>query len=189
MKENSVTQLVEQASKGDANASGELLPKMYDELRRLASFHMVSENKEHTLQATALVNEAYLKMLGNDATVLNRTHFMALSSQAMRRILVDHARGKNRQKRPGQYLHVTLSETAQLSVTDNGLLELNDALNQLAEFDERAAQAVELMFFSGLTYEETALHLGVGRSTIYEDVKAAKAWLAVKLDSTDIISN
>ena len=182
MSHSQVNSLLEAARRGDAAASERLLPKMYDELHRLARQQMYRENAGHTLQATALVNEAYLRMLGDAQVPENRTHFLALSAQAMRRILVDHARSKHREKRGGDLLQVTLNEwESGAAVNDQHLLELDDALEKLAEFDERAANAIELMFFAGMTYEEVAQTLGIGRTAVYEDVKAGKAWLALQM--------
>ena len=182
MNNNQITQLLDAARAGDANARDLLLPRMYDELHVIARRHMRNENAGHTLQATALVNEAYLKLAGNQQVPENRAHFLALSAQAMRRILVDHARNKKREKRGGDLMQVTLTEwESSLSVTEDSILELDDALEKLAKFDERAEKAMVLMYFGGMTYEEIAKSLNVGRSTVFEDIKAAKAWLAVQM--------
>lgn len=178
-----ITRLLAAARDGDATAHGTLLSQLYDELRRLAQRHMRRERPDHTLQATALVNEAYLRMAAADAAPADRVHFFALAAQMMRRILVDHARGKRRDKRGGDLLQVTLDESAVLTPqSQDAVLELDEALQRLAEFDQRAAQGVELMFFGGLTYQEAAQALGVSRSTVYEDVRVAKAWLAKEMD-------
>lgn len=175
------TRLLVSAQQGDETASKQLLPQVYEELRTLARQHMRRENAGHTLQSTALVNEAYLRLMGA-AQAQNRAHFLALSAQAMRRILVDHARAKNRDKRGGDLLRVTLSDwQPEQQNTEQALLELDDALSQLSAFDERAARAIELLFFGGLTYEEIGQQLGVSRSTAFDDIKAAKAWLAVQM--------
>lgn len=167
---------------GESSTLEALLPHHYDELHKIALSHMRKENLGHTLQATALVHEAYLKIANHDPDSMSRTHVLALSAQAMRRILIDHARSKRREKRGGEYTRVTLSDwTTPVSEFEQDILELHDALEKLAQFDSRAASAVELMFFAGLSYQEIAESLGVGRSTVYEDIKAAKAWLAIEL--------
>jgi RNA polymerase sigma factor (TIGR02999 family) len=177
-----VTQLIAAVREGDEAAHDLLIPKVYEELRRLAASHMRKERSDHTLQATALVNEAYLRMADGAAPVNDRVHFFALAAQMMRRILVDHARGKRREKRGGDLVRVTLSDTVFASpASEDGLIELDEALVRLANFDERAARAVELMFFGGLSYEETGAVLGVSKTTVYEDLKIAKAWLAKEM--------
>jgi len=184
MVDQNITQLLDSVRNGNDEAVGQLVPQLYSELHKLARYQMQGEQAGHTLQATALVNEAYIRLLKQESAPNNKAHFMALSAQAMRRILVDHARGRNREKRGGEYLQISLSDLdSDLNVTEQGLLELHDGLRKLAEFDERAEKALELMFFGGLTYEEIADVLSVGRSTIYEDIKAAKAWLAVQMGS------
>lgn len=174
-----VTQLLAAVGTGDASAHEQLLPLVYDELRRLAASYMRRERPGHTLQATAVVNEAYLRMAAADTTPTDRVHFFALAAQMMRRILVDHARGRRRDKRGGDQLQITLDESAFVAAeSQDAVLELDEALERLAEFDERAARVVELMFFGGLSYEETAEVIGVSRTTVFEDLKIAKAWLA-----------
>ena len=174
-----VTQLLAAARSGDPAAREQLLPHVYDELRRLATGYMRRERQGHTLQATALVNEAYLRLAGSDVQAADRVHFFALAAQMMRRVLVDHARSKRRDKRGGNQLQVTLDESVFVSPeSEAAVIELDEALDKLAAFDERAAKAVELMFFAGLTYDETAEVLGVSKTTVFEDLKIAKAWLA-----------
>lgn len=181
-KNQEIAELLNASQHGDKQAQDELLPHLYDQLHKLARSQMRNENLGHTLQATALVHEAYLKIAGYDPGTLNKTHFLALSAQAMRRLLIDHARSKRREKRGGDSVRVTLTDwTAPVSETEQELLELTEALEKLMQFDPRAANALELMYFAGLSYEEIASSLGVGRSTVYEDVKAAKAWLAQEL--------
>ena len=161
--------------------AAELLPLVYDELRRLAQRYLTSERREHTLQATALVNEAWLRMEGR--AVVDREHFLAVGAQAMRRVLIDHARRRKRDKRGGSdWQRVTLAEP----VTPGGspdidLLELHDLLESLAARDARAARVVELRYFGGLTIDETARVLGVSSGTVDNDWFAAKAWLGREL--------
>lgn len=174
-----VTQLLAAVGSGDPRAHDQLLPLVYDELRRLAAGYMRRERAGHTLQATAVVNEAYLRMATAGASPTDRVHFFALAAQMMRRILVDHARGRRRDKRGGDQLQITLDESVFASAeSQDAVVELDEALERLAEFDERAARVVELMFFGGLSYEETAQVVGVSRTTVFEDLKLAKAWLA-----------
>lgn len=174
-----VTRLLSAARSGDAAAHQALLPQVYDELRRLAAGHMRRERAGHTLQATALVNEAYLRLAGADVQAADRVHFFALAAQMMRRILVDHARSRSRDKRGGVQAQITFDESVFISPqSEAAVLDLDEALDKLAGFDERAAKAVELMFFGGLTYDEAAEALGVSKTTVFEDLKLAKAWLA-----------
>ena len=177
-----VTQLLAAAREGDESARGEILTRLYDELRALAASHMRREKAGHTLQATALVNEAYLRLAGADVQANDRAHLIALAAQSMRRVLVDHARSKQREKRGGDLAQVTLNEEIFSSPADDAaLLELHDALERLAIFDERSAKAVELMYFGGLTYAQTGEVLGIARTTLFEDLRFAKAWLAREL--------
>jgi len=174
-----VTQLLAAIQEGDEVAREQLLPQVYSELKRVAERHMRGERAGHTLQATALVNEAYLRLAGDDLVAKDRAHLLALAAQTMRRVLVDHARGKRREKRGGDQVQVTLDETIFAAADKEAdIIELDDALQRLAQFDERCARAVEQMFFGGLSYEETAEVLGVSKTTVYEDLKLAKAWLA-----------
>ena len=177
-----ITRLLGALEQGDRGAHEQLFPLVYEELRRLAGKYMRGERAGHTLQATALVHEAYLKLSGSEAKVQNRTHFFALAAQIMRRLLVDHARGKQRDKRGGDQVQVTLDDAAFLAVgSEDSVLELDEALTRFSAFDERAAKAVELNFFVGLTQDEIATALGVSKTTVYEDLRLAKAWLAKEL--------
>lgn len=180
---NDITVLLGAVAAGDEHAIAQLFPQVYDELRRLAAAHMRRERSNHTLQATALVNEAYLKMAGNEAVPNDRVHFFALAAQQMRRILVDHARARRREKRGGDLLRVTFVESALAPAESaNDLLELDEALARFAKVDARAARAVELMLFGGLSYAEIGAVLGLAKSTVSADVKAARAWLARTLE-------
>lgn len=177
-----VTQLLAAVRNGDQKAHDQLLPQVYDELRRLAASHMRKERANHTLQATALVNEAYLRLAGTENQAQDRVHFFALAAQTMRRILVDHARSKNRDKRGGGLQQTTLDGSVFVSDDNQGaVIELDEALQRLSEFDERGAKAIELMFFGGLTYDEAGEVLGVSKTTLFEDIKIAKAWLAKEM--------
>lgn len=177
-----VTQLLSAARAGDESAHSQILARLYNELRALASRHMRRESAGHTLQATALVNEAFLRLAGAEVKAKDRVHFFALAAQSMRRVLVDHARSKQRDKRGEGLAAITLNEEVfQSPANDASLLELHDALERLAVFDERGAKAVELMYFGGLTYEQAGEVLGISKTTLFEDLKVAKAWLAREL--------
>jgi RNA polymerase sigma factor (TIGR02999 family) len=168
---------------GDQGALEQLIPLVHDELRRVARRHMAHERAGHTLQATALVNEAYVRLI--DVRQVNwqdRTHFFAMSSRLMRRILVDFARAKGYQKRGGGAQKVSLDEALIVSAEPGAdLVALDDALDALAAFDARKAQVVEMRFFGGLSVEETAEALKVSVDTVMRDWKLAKAWLLREL--------
>lgn len=179
-----VTQLLIDWSDGDRSALDRLMPLVYGELRRLANNYLRRERVNHTLQPTALVNEAYLKLIDQrSARWQNRAQFFGVAAQLMRRILVDHARNAKAQKRGG-------SDQQRLSLTnvdrvsnkpDIDLLALHEALNELAELDPQQGRIVELKFFGGLSIEETAEVLGLGHATVERDWKMARAWLRNKL--------
>lgn len=155
------------------------MPLVYDELRRLANHYLRQERSDHTLQPTALVHEAYLKLIDQSRVDWqNRAHFFGVAAQSMRRILVDHARSHRASKRGGVQQKLALDEAVDYSQPrDIDLLALDDALNLLAKLDERQSQVVELRFFGGLTIEETAAALGVSPATVKVDWSMAKAWL------------
>ena len=172
-------------SSGDASALEQLMPLVYQELRSLAVRYMRQERADHTLQATALVNEAYLRLVDvNRIQWQNRSHFLAVAAQTMRRILVEFARQRHRQKRGGDAVHVALEDApdiVQHQAVD--LVALNDALAALATLDSRMSQVVELRFFGGLTVEETAAVLNVSPETVMRDWKTAKVWLLRELST------
>lgn len=174
-----VTRLLRRASAGDGRSFDELIPLVYDELRRLAGTHLYAERQGHSLRPTDLVHETYLRMVVQaEARPRDRAHFFALASQAMRRILVDHARRHAAAKRPGVHGKVRLDEVAEISDGSNvALLEIEEALCRLAELDERQAKVVELRYFGGMTVEEAALVLDVSEATVARDWRAARAWL------------
>lgn len=175
--QSSVTQLLADWRRGNTAAYERLSAVVYDELRRIASRLMAGERAGHTLQPTALVNEAYLELLDASADVQDRQHFFALAARIMRRTLVDHARGKQRIKRGGDQVAITLTTGLGSTNDISDVLELDDALTQLAEHDPALTQAVELIYFGGLTYEQTATELGVSRTALVADLKFAKTWL------------
>jgi RNA polymerase sigma factor (TIGR02999 family) len=159
------------------------MPLVYQELRRLASNYLRRERPDHTLQPTALVNEAYLLMVDQRHAVWqNRAQFVGVAAQMMRRILVDHARSHNAEKRGGQHYTVSLSEADRFGKSpDIDLLRINEALERLAAIDPQQARIVELKFFGGLTIEEACEVLNVSHSTIERDWKMARAWLRREL--------
>jgi RNA polymerase sigma factor (TIGR02999 family) len=179
-----VTRILERAQAGDPQAAEQLLPLVYEELRRLAAHRMASEAAGHTLQPTALVHEAWLRLAGNDAKApfANRAHFFAAAAEAMRRILVDRAREKQALKRGGHLERVSLDGVELPSpMPDEELIALDEALGRLATVDTRAAEMVKLCFFVGLTQPEAARELGVSLATAERVWGFAKAWLLREL--------
>jgi RNA polymerase sigma-70 factor, ECF subfamily len=172
-----VTLLLRQWREGDPSAADRLLPVVYGELHRLAAGYLRRERTGHTLQSTALVNEAWMKMADQGGPWQNRAHFLGVAAQAMRRILVDHARRKSAQKRGGNDARVTLADVAAPVVDEVDLILLDEALERLAALDPRQAKMITMRFFAGLTVEETAEALGVSEKTVKRDWVAAKAWL------------
>jgi RNA polymerase sigma factor (TIGR02999 family) len=167
---------------GDDTALPRLTTIVYDELHRLARYYMAREQPDHTLQATALVNEAYLKLVDSSRVQWqNRAHFMAVAAQLMRRILVDFARQRHVQKRGGGARQITLDEGLIVGDPGSDLVALDDALKDLAKLDARKSQVVEMRFFGGLSLTDTAAALGVSPDTVGRDWTAAKAWLLREL--------
>jgi RNA polymerase sigma factor (TIGR02999 family) len=174
-----VTVLLAELSKGNEAAASKLIPLVYAELRRLASGYMRRERSDHTLQATALVHEAYLKLVDQRSVDWqNRAHFFGVAAQIMRRILVDHARGHLREKRGGGQRLVPIDEALVFAPEQSlELVKLDHALERLTKLDPRQAKIVELRFFGGLTVEQTADLLGISPKTVKRDWSMAKAWL------------
>jgi RNA polymerase sigma-70 factor (ECF subfamily) len=174
-----VTVLLGQLAKGEKAAASRLIPVVYDELRRIAAGYMRRERSDHTLQPTALVHEAYLKLVEQRSVDWQgRTHFFAIAAQIMRRILVDHARGHLRKKRGEGEKPVPLNEALVFAPEQSfELIRLDLSLHRLAEIDPRQSRIVELRFFGGLTFEQTADVLGVSPKTVKRDWNVAKAWL------------
>jgi RNA polymerase sigma factor (TIGR02999 family) len=180
------TELLRAWSRGDGTALDRLIPLVYTELHRLAEHYMRQERPDHTLQATSLVNEAYLRLIDvNRVEWRNRAHFLALAAQMMRRILVEFARSRQRQKRGGGAVHVSLDDVPELPDSKDDLAALSDALSELATFDARMGQVVELRFFGGLSVDETAEVLNVSPETVMRDWKTAKAWLLREIRRSD----
>lgn len=172
-----VSKLLTAWTDGDQGALEKLTPIVYGELHRLARYYMAGERTGHSLQATALVNEAYMRLTDYKRMRWeNRAHFFAVSAQLMRRILVDHARRRNL-KRGAGVQHISLEETAVVGERHEDLVALDDALHALARFDSRKSQVVELRFFGGLSVEETAEVLRVSAVTVMRDWSTARAWL------------
>jgi RNA polymerase sigma factor (TIGR02999 family) len=180
--EDSVKGLLESWRNGDQSALDRLMPLVYDELHDLARRQLQGERQDHTLQTTALLHEAYLRLVGADVRWEGRIHFLAVAARTMRRILVDHARGQARQKRSSGGRKVSLDEAASLAAEpDPDLLLLDDALKRLTVIDERKARAAELHYFGGLSYQETAVALEISEATAHRDLRVAKAWLLREL--------
>jgi RNA polymerase sigma factor (TIGR02999 family) len=176
---SSITQLLVAWNGGDKAALDQLVPIVYDELRRQASRYLRQERPGHTLQTTALIHEAYLRLVDqNSVQWQNRAQFFGMAGQLMRRILVDHARTKHRAKRGGSAVRVSLSDATSVTTEASlDLIEIDEALNRLAKIDEQQAKIVELRFFSGLNVEETAAALNISPATVKRDWSVAKAWL------------
>lgn len=174
-----VTQLLHRWKDGNREALDALLPLVYDELRRLAHRHLRNERAEHTLQSSALVHEAYFRMIGQDFPQWEgRTHFFAIAAQLMRQILVDYARRHRASKRGSGACMITLGKVEALPQRkDVDVVALHDALSTLAELDPRQSRVVELRFFAGLSLEETSEVMGIGTATVQRDWTAARAWL------------
>jgi RNA polymerase sigma factor (TIGR02999 family) len=173
-----VTRLLLRWRQGDDGALEALVPLVYDELRRLAARYLGAERSDHTLQPTALVHEAYARLVSAKVEWNDRVHFFAVAAGLMRRILVDHAKTRRRVKRGGGAARVSLDEVALVTSEPSvELLALDRALTRMAAFDERKSKVVELHFFGGLTYDETAAALGVSQSTVLRELRLARAWL------------
>jgi RNA polymerase sigma factor (TIGR02999 family) len=177
------TELLRAWSQGDDSARDRLIPLLYGELHRLARRYMRQERADHTLQPTALVNEAYLRLIDvNRIEWRSRAHFLALAAQTMRRILVESARNRRRQKRGGGAVRESIEDIGDLpKPEERDVIALSDALSGLAAFDARMSQVVELRYFGGLSVDETAEVLNVSPETVMRDWKTAKAWLLREL--------
>jgi RNA polymerase sigma factor (TIGR02999 family) len=186
LSDRSTDGLIARWRAGDADALQALLPLIYDELRRIASAQLRSERANHTLQTTALIHEAYMRLVGGEgADIQDHCHFVALASRLMRQVLVDHARGRLAAKRQGG-IRVTLSEALELATEPAvELLAIDDALTRLAQFDSQQARIVELRFFGGLSIVETSQALSVSAATVKRDWTTARAWLRRELQRLD----
>ena len=178
-----VTQLLRQWSNGNKQALDELMPVVYEQLRRLASNCLRAERPDHTLRATALVHEAYVRLVDSDVAWQDRVHFFAVSARMLRRILVDHAKSRNRDKRGGEFEKIPLDEAVMVGPqSDKGIVELDDVLKRLATQDQRKSELIELLFFGGLTYDEAAAALKISPATVHRELILAKAWLYRELN-------
>ncbi len=177
-----VTQLLVEWREGDRAALERLTPIVYDELRRLAHRYMLSERPGHTLQATGLVNEAFTRLAEADVPWQDRAHFFAVAARQMRRILIDYAKARSRDRRGGGALHTQLDEgRAPAADRPADLLALDEALERFARIDERKADALVLHYFGGMSYDEIAASLGVSAATVDRDLRLGKAWLKHEL--------
>jgi RNA polymerase sigma factor (TIGR02999 family) len=184
---NQVTQLLLDWSHGERAALDELMPLVYQELRKLASGYLRSERPDHTLQPTALIHEAYLRMIGNDMPQWqSRAHFFGVAARLMRQILVDHARTRHAAKRGGDQQKISLDDAPQVFAQADAaeLLALDDALTKLAAFDERRSRILEMRSFGGMRVEETAQALGVSEATVKREMRLAQAWIRRELGPT-----
>jgi RNA polymerase sigma factor (TIGR02999 family) len=177
-QKEAITRLLHELSAGHKQAFDALIPLVYDQLRKLAANCLYSERPGHTLAATALVHEAYVRLVDSDVAFQDRVHFYAVSARVMRRILVDHARANHRQKRGSGADKVPLDETFMVGRdAPDAVVELDDALRRLEAQDARKCQVVEMLFFGGMTYEETAAALDLSPATVHRELRMAKAWL------------
>lgn len=173
-----ITEILATLRTGDQEALKSLIPLVYDELRRLARYHLNRERPDHTLQSTALVNEAYMRLAGQDLQIHNRAHFFAIASQLMRQILVDYARRHRAGKRGSGTCMLTLDERVVFPQTRAvDVLALDEALNGLAKLDPQQSRIVELRFFGGLSIDETSAVLGISPATVKRDWATARVWL------------
>lgn len=183
-----VTHLIEAWQEGNDAAFDELLPLVYGELQRLAHNALRGESAGHTLQTTALVHEAYVRLVGADVAWQGSTHFFRVAARAMRRVLVDHARKRTSEKRGGDVLPLALDGVQEVlpgAARPEDLLDLDEALERLLALDERKGRAVELHYFGGLSYEEVAEALAVSPATVHRDLRLARAWLYKELRHDD----
>jgi RNA polymerase sigma factor (TIGR02999 family) len=173
-----ISRLLLASKSGDETALARLMPLVYDQLHVLARKRLQGERTGHTLQTTALIHEAYLRLVGADVGWEGRVHFFAVAAQTMRRILVDHARSRGRDKRGGGAAPVTLEDVAIVPTEPSAdLVALDEALERLSALDPRKARVVELHYFGGLTYDETATAIGASAATVDRELRMAKAWL------------
>lgn len=181
-----LTQLLHSWQQGNQGASELLAEAVYDELRQVAARRLAGERREHTLQPTALVNETFVRLLESGIPWRDRVHFFAVAARAMRRILVEHARARNREKRGSGAVRVTLdgvhSATPEMSIE---ILALHDALDTLAQLDEEQARVIELYYFAGMTLEEIALAVDSSRSSVHRLIRSGEAWLSIRLREAD----
>ena len=185
-EESPITQLLVDWRAGRQQALDEAMPLIFDGLHRIAQKYMRMEDPGHTLQPTAIVNEAYIKLVAVEIDWQNRAHFFAVAARMMRHILVDHAKAKHRDKRGGAATRLSLDDVSvSQPCADVDVLELDMAMQKLARFDERKCKVVELQFFGGLNYEEIAAVLKISAATVDRELRFAKAWLHREMSSSD----
>lgn len=178
---STVTTLLKSWRSGDEAALEELTPLIYNDLRRIAARHLRSERPEHTLQATALVNEAFAQIAEADVPFQDRAHFLAVAARMMRRILTDYGRARRSQKRGSGVPPLSLDEDRVANMPATDIVDLDEGLQALAKFDERKSDALVLHYFGGMTYDEIAEAMGISAATVDRDLRLAKAWLANEL--------
>jgi RNA polymerase sigma factor (TIGR02999 family) len=179
------TQLLTEWRSGHPQALDRLTPLVYDELRRLARGYMRAERGSHTLQATAVVHEAFLRLVQANVTLQDRAHFFALASRLMRRVLVDHAKSRSRVKRDGGARGMLPEEDPHTALSINvDVIALDEALESLMQLEPRLAQVIELHYFGGMTYEEIAASVGSSAATVHRDIRLARAWLINQIGDT-----
>tara|TARA_R110002096_G_scaffold46132_3_gene123225 strand:- start:1184 stop:1741 length:558 start_codon:yes stop_codon:yes gene_type:complete len=176
-----VTTLLRSWRSGDKAALDELTPLIYDDLRRIAARHLQAERSGHTLQATALVNEAFVRLADADLAFNDRAHFFSIAARTMRRILADYGRARRSQKRGSGNAPVTLHEDLVGDQSGSDIVDIDDALTRLAEIDERKSDILVLHYFGGMTFKETAEALEISPATVDRDLRLAKAWLVNEL--------
>ena len=181
MNPATVTTLLRDWRAGDSEALERLTPLVYADLRRIASRYIRTERREHTLQATALVNEAFLTLAGGSPSFEDRAHFLAASARIMRRVLIDHGRARLSQKRGGGQKALTMHEDRLAGRDRVDISDLDEALSRLATMDARKSDILVMHYFAGMTYEEIAAALGISAATVDRDLRFAKAWLAHEL--------
>jgi RNA polymerase sigma factor (TIGR02999 family) len=180
--QESITRLLQEWSNGNKTALDSLMPLVYEQLHKLAMRCMRSERQDHTLRATALVHEAYVRLVKADVSFKDRAHFYAVSARLLRRILVDHARSLHSDKRGHDADKTAFDEVLYIGPhADSNILALDDALTLLATHDQRKSDIVEMLYFGGLTYEETAAALHISEATVHRELRMAKAWLYQEL--------
>ncbi len=181
-----ITRLLLEWRAGDDQALEEMMPRVYDELRRLAQIQMRGERTDHTLQPTALVHEAYARMLDLKITWRDRVHFLSMAARTMRRVLVEHARARNAEKRGQDTVFVSLEEARGAApLPPREMLDLDDALKRFSELEARAGRVIELYYFGGLSYREIAEAEAISTATAERDLRLARAWLRRELDRRD----
>jgi len=181
-----LTQLLTEWRAGEPQALERLTPLIYEELRRLAHSYMRSERTGHTLQATAVVHEAFLRLVQGNVSLQDRTHLFAVASRLMRRVLVDHAKSRGREKRDGG-VRETLTEETEVPLPENrfDIVALDDALDGLAHMEPRIAHVIELHYFGGMTYDQVAVAVGISTATVHRDIRLGRAWLLHEIEGPD----